>query len=120
MTPLLMILLCVTQTIALFEQCILSVIHGAASSATKDIALHLGAYKVDREAQQALQRHLVTKELARIHHVAKLAKQVLQQPELTRVSKRIHCLLLDDLQAQANSLAHLVEDKWGAASPLLF
>lgn len=120
MTSLLMILLCVTQTIALFEQCIPSVIRGLASSGSKDISLRLGAYQVDREAQQALQRHIVTKELSRIHHVAKLAKQALQQPGLAGVSKRTHSLLLDDLQARVKSLAYLVKEKWGSATQLVF
>lgn len=51
MTPLLMILLCLTQTIALFEQCILSVIHSVSAAARpEDIALRLGAYQVNHDA----------------------------------------------------------------------
>jgi hypothetical protein len=119
MTPLLMMLICVTQSIALFEQCIPSVTRGLASNRSRDITVRLGAYQVDTQAEQALQKHLVTKELSRIHHKGTLARQLLQQPGLKNVSKRTHFLLLDDLQARAKSVVYLVKEKWGAACQLV-
>ena len=115
MAPLILILLCLTQTISLFEQCIPSVIHGLAACGSRDLSLHLGAFQVDREAQQALQKHIVGKELSRILHVSKLVKQALQQPGLVSVPKRTHSLLIDDLQVRIKSLVYLVKERWNAA-----
>ncbi|KAJ4288098.1 hypothetical protein N0V90_012115 [Kalmusia sp. IMI 367209] len=118
MTSLLLILLCLTQTMALFEQCIPSVIRGLVACGPQDISLRLGAFQVDREAQQALQKHVINKELSRILQASKQVKQALQQPILASMPKRTHTLLIDDLHLRIKALVQVVKEKWSATQPL--
>lgn len=111
MTPFILILLCLTQTIVLFEQCIPTAISSLQSCGPQDISLRLGAFQVDREAQQALQRHIIGKELSRILNVCKLMQQALRQPSIASLPKRTHTVLLDDLHLRIKALASLVMKK---------
>lgn len=98
LTPLILIILCLTQAIALFEQCLPAVVRGlAAASGPRDMALRLGAFQVDREVQAALQRHIVGRELARILHVVQRARRVLRNPGLGGAEKRVHGVVVEDL-----------------------
>ncbi|KAF2686354.1 hypothetical protein K458DRAFT_416659 [Lentithecium fluviatile CBS 122367] len=110
MATLILILLCLTQATALFEQCIPSTVRRSG-----DLSVHLGTFELDRDVQHALQRHIVGKELSRILQASALIKQALQQPGLASVPKRTHSLLINDLQTRVRALAYLVREKWNTA-----
>ncbi|KAH8193950.1 hypothetical protein TruAng_011887 [Truncatella angustata] len=115
-THIMLILICLTQTIALFEQCIPSVICGSNKTGPSgDLPLHLGAFQVDREVQQALQMHVVGKELATILKMTNIIKQMLLRPEWNGICKHTHRLLLEDLQARTKTLVHQMKQKWISA-----
>ncbi|KAI1643798.1 uncharacterized protein F4817DRAFT_244263 [Daldinia loculata] len=118
-THMILILVCLTQVITFFEQCMPSIICGLASTGSSgDLSLHLGAYQVDREVQQALQMHVVGKELSTVLQVSKLIKQTLLQPDWNNVSKRTHDLLLEDLQVRTKTLMYQMKQKWSSARRL--
>lgn len=110
MTPVVLILLCLTQAVALFEDCIPSVIRGISVDGSDAIAVHIGGYEVDRDAQQVLQRHIINKEVCKILHASKLVKQALHQPWLASVSQRAHGLLVEDLQVRVRNLLQMVKE----------
>ncbi|KAI1660479.1 hypothetical protein F4813DRAFT_350074 [Daldinia decipiens] len=118
-THMILILVCLTQVITFFEQCMPSVICGLENTGSSgDLSLHLGAYQVDREVQQALQMHIVGKELSTVLQVSKLIKQTLLQPDWNSVSKRTHDLLLEDLQVRTKTLMYQIKQKWSSARHL--
>jgi hypothetical protein len=105
-THLVLILVCLTQTVALFEQCFSSIISGLAEpGSSSDISVRLGAFQVDREVQQALQVHVVGRELLAMLRVCKLVKQTMHLPDWNGTFERTHSLLLEDLQARTRTLA---------------
>lgn len=112
-TQLILILVCLTQAISLFEQCIPSIIGGdsGANGSSSTLSLHLGAYQVDREVQQALQMHVVGRELSSILQVSKVIKQMLLQSDWSGVSRRTHGLLLEDLQVRTKTLVYQMKQK---------
>ncbi|KAI1478697.1 hypothetical protein F4774DRAFT_384749 [Daldinia eschscholtzii] len=118
-THMILILVCLTQIITFFEQCMPSVVCGLATGGSSgDLSLHLGAYQVDREVQQALQMHIVGKELSTVLQVSKLIKQTLLQPDWNSISKRTHDLLLEDLQVRTKTLMYQIKQKWSSARRL--
>lgn len=122
---LILILVCLTQVVALVEQVIPSVLDGHSSCSTGDggstanLSLRLGAFQIDREDQQALQMHLVSKELSSMLQVSNLIRQTLLQPEWRCVSKRTHNLLLEDLQARTKTLVYQMKQKRGTTARVL-
>ncbi|KAI1468201.1 uncharacterized protein F4812DRAFT_358266 [Daldinia caldariorum] len=118
-THMILILVCLTQVITFFEQCMPSVICGLATGGSSgDLSLHLGAYQVDREVQQALQMHIVGRELSSVLQVSKLIKQTLLQPDWNNIPKRTHDLLLEDLQVRTKTLMYQIKQKWSSARRL--
>ncbi|KAI8957381.1 hypothetical protein F5Y11DRAFT_90914 [Daldinia sp. FL1419] len=118
-THMILILICLTQIITFFEQCMPSVICGIATAGSSgDLSLHLGAYQVDRDVQQTLQMHIVGKELSTVLQVSKLIKQTMLQPDWNNFSKRTHDLLLEDLQVRTKTLMYQIKQKWSSARRL--
>lgn len=114
-TNLILILVCLIQVIALFEQCIPSILEGRYTTGASHLSLRLGEFQIDREAQQALQMHVVNKELSTILRVSKLIRQTWLRPEWCGVSKSTHGLLLDDLQVRTKTLVYQMTRKRGAS-----
>ncbi|TEY23433.1 hypothetical protein BOTCAL_1482g00010 [Botryotinia calthae] len=110
-TSLILILICLTQAITLFEQCVPSVLGGRLTAGSSDLSLRLGDFQVDRKAQQALQMHIVSKELSSILQVSNLIRQALLRQEWRSVSKRTHELLLEDLQVRTVTLVYQMKQK---------
>ncbi|RYP52220.1 hypothetical protein DL768_002539 [Monosporascus sp. mg162] len=113
-TSLILILVCLTQTATLFEHCVPSVLAGRSTAGSSDLSLRLGEFQVDRKAQQALQMHIVSKELSNMLQVSKLIRQTLLRPEWRSFSKRTHDLLLKDLQVRTVTLVYQMKQKRGA------
>lgn len=115
-THLILILICLTHAITLFEQCVPFIICGLAiNGSSSSLSLHLGAFQIDRDIQQALQMHVVGKELSTILRLSKLIKQMLLQPDWNDGLKRTHNLLLEDLQVRTKTLAYQIKQKWSSA-----
>jgi hypothetical protein len=114
-TRLILILMCLTQTVTLFEQCVPSVLTNRSTTGSSDVSLLLGQFQVDRKAQQALQMHIVSKEVSSMLHVSKLIRQTLLRPEWRNISKRIHELLLEDLHVRIVTLGYQMKHKWVAS-----
>ncbi|KAF1949856.1 hypothetical protein CC80DRAFT_497199 [Byssothecium circinans] len=114
LTPLLLILLCLRQAIALFEQC--------SPSGTADLVLRLGAFQVDGEVQEALQKHIVGKELARMLHVTKVARKVLQLPGVGGVEaeQTAHGVVVDELLGRVKALGRVVWEKGVPGAQVVF
>ncbi|KAI0401749.1 hypothetical protein F4802DRAFT_404096 [Xylaria palmicola] len=110
---LILILICLTQMIALYEQCVPAVLAGSppAGSGLGDLSLRLGDFQVDRKAQQALQIHIVNKELLEILQVLKIIRQTLLRPEWHSPSKRTHEFLLDDVRVRTVTLVYQMKHK---------
>lgn len=110
---LMLILVCLTQLVTLFEQCLPSVL-GASSttgSGSADLSLRLGDFRVDRKAQQALQMHIVNKELWGILQVLKMVRRTLLRPDWRNVPKHTHDLLLEDVRVRTVSLVYQMKQK---------
>lgn len=118
-TSLILILVCLTQAITLFEQCVPSVLGGRFTAGSSDLSLRLGAFQVDRKAQQALQMHIVSKELSSILQVANMIKQTLLRQEGRNVCKRTHDLLLEDLQVRTVTLVYQMKQKKGRSRTMI-
>ena len=114
-TSLILILVCLTQVVTLFEQCVPSVLSDRPTASSSDLSLRLGEFQVDRKARQALQIHIVSKELLSMLQVFKLIRQRLAWPEWRDISKRTHNLLLEDLQVQTEILVYQIKLKRGAS-----
>jgi hypothetical protein len=114
-TSLILILACLSQIVTLFEQCIPSVLAGPSVAGLSDLSLRLGDYQVDRQAQQALQTHIVGKELSSMLHVTKLIRHTLLSTEWRNISKRTHDLLLEDLQVRTLRLIFQMKQNRGAS-----
>ncbi|KAI0428164.1 hypothetical protein F5Y09DRAFT_332755 [Xylaria sp. FL1042] len=110
---LVLILICLTQMIALYEQCVPSVLAGcpSAGSGLGDLSLLPGDFQVDRKAQQALHMHIVNKELLEILQVLKIIRQTLLRPEWHSTSKHTHDLLLDDVRVRTVTLVYQMKHK---------
>ncbi|KAI0546149.1 hypothetical protein F4679DRAFT_421568 [Xylaria curta] len=110
---LVLILVCLAQMITLYEQCVPSVLAGSlsAGSGSCDLSLLLGDFQVDRKAQQALQIHIVNKELLEILQVLRIIRQTLLRPEWHSTSKRTHDLLLDDVRVRTVTLVYQMKHK---------
>ncbi|KAK4031540.1 hypothetical protein C8A01DRAFT_42016 [Parachaetomium inaequale] len=118
-TALMLILVCLAQAVALFEQCVPAVLAGrspgGAGPNAADLSLRLGEFQVDRRAQQALQLHVVGKEVAGLLHVSRLIRQALLRPEWRDVPKRTHDLLLEDVQVRTVTLIYQIKQRRGAS-----
>ncbi|KAK7911755.1 hypothetical protein PG985_014236 [Apiospora marii] len=114
-TRLTLILICLTQLLDLFEQCISSMVCGldTAVGSSNSLSLRLGVFQVDREAQQVLQMHVVGIELSVILQISMLIKQTLVQPEWDGVLSRTHGLLVEDLQVRTRAVAYQIKQKRG-------
>ncbi|KAH6649207.1 hypothetical protein F5144DRAFT_1190 [Chaetomium tenue] len=118
-TALMLILVCLSQAVALFEQCVPAVLAGrspgGAGPNAADLSLRLGEFQVDCRAQQALQLHVVGKEVAGLLHVSRLIRQALLRPEWRDVPKRTHDLLLEDVQVRTVTLIYQIKRRRGAS-----
>lgn len=119
-TNLILILVCLTQTVDLFERCVPPLLSSAAGAAgtPNDLSLRLGAYQVDRKVQQALQVHVVAGELSKVLGLCGLVRRALSRPGWPAAAAglgRAHSLLLEDLQARTRALAYQMKQKWVSA-----
>ncbi|KAI1758257.1 hypothetical protein F4782DRAFT_477156 [Xylaria castorea] len=112
---LILILVCLTQIVTLFEQCVPSVLAGRSIAGSSDLSLRLGEFQVDRKAQQALQMHIVGKELSSMMQLSKMIRQTLLRPGWCNISKRTHDLLLEDLQIRTVTLVYQMKQKRSAS-----
>ncbi|GAB1309928.1 Zn(2)-C6 fungal-type domain-containing protein [Madurella fahalii] len=110
-TRLMLILVCLTQVVALFEQCVPSVLAGRSGAGSTDLSLRLGEFQVDRKVQQALQLHVMSKEVSSLLQVSRLIRQTLLRSEWRDVPKRTHDLLLEDLRARAVTLIYQMKQR---------
>ncbi|KAI1410586.1 hypothetical protein F5Y13DRAFT_202061 [Hypoxylon sp. FL1857] len=114
-TSLILILACLSQAVTLFEQCVPSVLSARSATGSGDLSLRLGEFQVDRKAQQALQMHIVSKEVLSMLYVSKLIRQILLRPEWSNISKRTHDLLLEDLQGRTVTLVYQMKQRRGTS-----
>lgn len=91
----------------------------AVGGSSNTLFLRLGAYQVDREAQQALQMHVVERELSAILQISMLIKQTLLQPEWDGSSSRTHGLLVEDLQVRTRAGAYQIKQKRGTLGDVI-
>jgi hypothetical protein len=108
LTPLILIILCLSQVVSLFEQCRVETSGGPSS-----LSLRLGDFQIDREVQAALQRHVVAKELVRMLHVVQTIRQLLKNPTLAGAEKKAHGVVADDLVRRIRALGALLAEKGG-------
>ncbi|KAI0817159.1 hypothetical protein GGR55DRAFT_619256 [Xylaria sp. FL0064] len=111
-TTLILILVCLAQSITLFEQCVPSMLAECSmTNGSNSLSLRLGAFQVDRRAQQALQMHIVSQELSSMLQVLKIIRQMLVRSEWNSTSKRTHSLLLEDMRARTVRLVYQMKQR---------
>lgn len=114
LSTVLIILICLTQILTLFEQCIHSSSAKAPSQDKAGLTLQLGAFKVDMESQHGLQMHIVCKELMRVLEVGKSVRAALQRPQGGLGSQsRTYVALIEDVQRRVRVLVYFVKHSWG-------
>jgi hypothetical protein len=121
---LILILICLTQVIALFEECLPSVMEDTAGSNSGNISvgcsdqlsLYLGQFQIDAETQGALQVHIVGKELRTILQTCKLVRQILAHPAWRSALRQTHDLLLENLRLRTLALIYQMKQRRAVSS----
>jgi hypothetical protein len=107
----LLILVCLAQVATLFEQCVPPILSDRPTAGLSDLSLRLGVFRVNRNAQQMLQVHIVSKELSSMLKAFKLIRQTPSRPGWCKASKCTHDLLFENLQVRIETLVYQIMRK---------
>jgi hypothetical protein len=111
MSILLMIIICLTQILALFEECICPSTTTLQFDATTGPTLRLGNYQVDPDSQRRFRVHIVREHLVRLFNVAKNVLCALQQQSAVAGSQtQTYLTLVAGLQGRIKLLSHTVNN----------
>ena len=109
MATVLMIIICLTQVLALFEECISPSTAKTLFDITSGPALLLGSFQVDLESQRQIRIHIVREALMRVFNVARdLLRALQQRPAAAGPQNQTYLTLVADVQRRVRFLAHTV------------
>ncbi|CAI6288261.1 unnamed protein product [Periconia digitata] len=111
MSTILMMIICLTQVLALFEECVGRGTETALFDMTNGPILLLGSFQVDVESQRQIRIKIVLKELTRILAVAGgLGRALQQQPVAVGSQNQTYRTLLTDVRKRVQFLAQIVKN----------
>jgi hypothetical protein len=111
MSTILMIIICLTQVLALFEACISPSTVKALFDIANGPTLLLGSFQVDLESQRQMRIQIVQKELMKVFDVARGLMRALQQhPIAVGPQNQTYFTLMVDVQKRVRLLAHIVRN----------
>ncbi|PVI00655.1 hypothetical protein DM02DRAFT_671864 [Periconia macrospinosa] len=111
MSIILMMIICLTQVLTLFEECIKPGAEKTIFDMENGPILLLGSFQVDLESQRQIRIKIVQKELKRIFSVAGGLTRVLQQhPIAVGLQDHTYRTLLADIQKRVQFLVQIVKN----------